>query len=132
MAVLAFWIPLAYSMHAPSFPNALPLLARADQMRHHFVTAAASKLKEIPPPAVEPGVVAFAGSALFMGAGLGLRCAPRVAAGLLTAVAVSAPVQILDIAIMENASGKRKLPQVSLSVFSWNPSKQPFAWFERA
>jgi hypothetical protein len=112
LAILAFWIPLACCIPNPVHPHSLPLLARADKWRHNVLTAAASKIKELPPPTIEPSLVAFAGSALFMGAGVGLGCAPRVAAGLLTAVAVSAPVQILDIAIMENASGKRKLPQV--------------------
>lgn len=94
-------------------PDVIALMARADNLRQGLFAAAkrAKKIKIVPPPSVEPGVIACMGSATFLAAGFGLKCAPRVAAGLLTALCVSAPVQILDIAIMENASGKRNLPE---------------------
>lgn len=96
-------------------PRTRAIIAKADGVRNDmmaFLRGFSSKyagLKIVGQPTFEPGFVACMGSAAFIAAGLSLKCAPRVVAGLITALIVSAPVQILDMAIMENASGKRSM-----------------------
>mmetsp|Transcript_51491 Transcript_51491/g.122619 ORF Transcript_51491/g.122619 Transcript_51491/m.122619 type:complete len:323 (-) Transcript_51491:270-1238(-) len=58
---------------------------------------------------LEPKQVAIASTAGFLAVSAALGCAPQTIAGLVTALVVTAPVNILDIAIMENASGKRSM-----------------------
>eukprot|EP00288_Rhodomonas_lens_P011766 CAMPEP_0177748386 /NCGR_PEP_ID=MMETSP0484_2-20121128/31904_1 /TAXON_ID=354590 /ORGANISM="Rhodomonas lens, Strain RHODO" /LENGTH=297 /DNA_ID=CAMNT_0019263257 /DNA_START=38 /DNA_END=932 /DNA_ORIENTATION=+ len=80
-----------------------------------IITAPQRFLASVKPPSpqaptsLNPGQVAAATSGVALIAGAAAGCVPATVAGLMTAAIVTAPVNILDIAIMENASGKRKI-----------------------